>query len=268
FDEQPQQAPAERRIDAAGRFVRQQQLRPRDHRARDRGALLLTARQDRRQRIHALAEADPSQQVDDLASVAGFLPSHHAERQRHVLIGRHVVEQAKILQHDADALAHAGNLILAEQRDVLAEQIDEAARRPDRQEQQAQQRRLAGAGGAGEKLEGMRRNQESKVAQNLRAEPVPQTDIFEPNQAQLRSTWAVAELCSAWAVAGLRPAWIVAEFRPAWTVTGLRPAWAVNPGLEPEPGPELWARGPMVWEPTGQKGFAAVMVSDSLTVAM
>jgi hypothetical protein len=33
----------------------------------------------------------------------------------------------------------------------------------------------------------MRRNQESKVAQNLRAEPVPQTDIFEPNQAQLRS---------------------------------------------------------------------------------
>ncbi len=46
--------------------------------------------------------------------------------------------------------------VLAEQRDVLAEQIDEAARRPQRQEQQAQQRRLARAGGAGEKLEGMR----------------------------------------------------------------------------------------------------------------
>ena len=116
------------------------------------------------------------------------MPSDHPERERDVLIGRHVVEQAKILQHDADALAHVRNLILAEQRDVLAEQIDEAARRPNRQKQQPQQRGLAGARGTGEKLEGMRRNQESKVAQNLRAEPVPQTDIFEPNQAQLRST--------------------------------------------------------------------------------
>jgi hypothetical protein len=33
----------------------------------------------------------------------------------------------------------------------------------------------------------MCRNEERQVAQNLRAEPVAQTDIFEPNQAQLRS---------------------------------------------------------------------------------
>ena len=56
-----------------------------------------------------------------------------------------MVEQAKILQHDADPLAHVRNLILAEQRDVLAEQVDEAARRPNRQKQQPQQRGLAGA---------------------------------------------------------------------------------------------------------------------------
>ena len=31
---------------------------------------------------------------------------------------------------------------------------------------------------------------ETEVAQNLRAEPVTQSDIFEPNQAQLRSMWA------------------------------------------------------------------------------
>jgi len=51
----------------------------------------------------------------------------------------------------------------------------------------------------------------------------------------------------------------VAEFRSAWSA-------AVNPGLEPESGPEpeLRGRGPMVREPAGQKGFAAVMVSDSL----
>jgi hypothetical protein len=34
----------------------------------------------------------------------------------------------------------------------------------------------------------MGRNQEIEVAQNLRPEAVPQSDIFEPNQAQLRST--------------------------------------------------------------------------------
>src|SRR5947209_19151721 len=72
LDEQPQQSSPERRIDAAGRFVREQELRPRDHRARDRGALLLAAGQDRRQRVHALAQADPTQQVDDLLAIAGF----------------------------------------------------------------------------------------------------------------------------------------------------------------------------------------------------
>jgi len=36
-----------------------------------------------------------------------------------------VIEQAKVLQHDADPLAQVGDLILAEQRDVMAEQIDE-----------------------------------------------------------------------------------------------------------------------------------------------
>ena len=47
-------------------------------------------------------------------------------------------------------------------------------------------------------------------------------------------------------MAELRSAWAVAELRSAWTA-------AINPGLEPEPGPEpeLWARGPLVCEPTG-----------------
>ena len=98
-----------------------------------------------------------------------------------------MVEQPEILQHDADALAQVRDLVLAEQRDVVAEQVDEAARRPQRQEQQPQQRGLAGARRAGQELEGMGRDQERQVAQNLRAEPVAQTDIFEPNQAQLRS---------------------------------------------------------------------------------
>jgi hypothetical protein len=69
----------------------------------------------------------------------------------------------------------------------MAEQIDEPAGRPQGQEQEFQQRGLAGAGRTGEKLEGMGGNFEIEVAQNLRAQPVTQADIFEPNQAQLRS---------------------------------------------------------------------------------
>src|SRR4051794_23251306 len=140
LDEQPQQSSPERRIDAAGRLVGEQELRPRDHRARDRRALLLAARQDRRQRIHAVAETHPAQEVDHLLAVARLAAAHDAERQRDVFIGRHVVEQAEILEHDTDALAQVGDLVLAEQRDVMAEQIDEASRRAVRQEQQAQER--------------------------------------------------------------------------------------------------------------------------------
>src|ERR1700694_4697494 len=69
----------------------------------------------------------------------------------------------------------------------MAEQVDQAAGRPQRQEQQLQERGLAGAGRTGEELEGVGRNCEIEVAQNLRAKPVTQADIFEPNQAQLRS---------------------------------------------------------------------------------
>src|SRR6202043_193288 len=106
----------------------------------------------------------------------------------------------------------------------MAEQVDQAAGRPQRQEQQPQQRGLAGAGRAGEELEGVGRDLETKVAQNLRAKPVAQSDIFEPNQAQLRS------ICGA---------------------TG-----NLKPGARRSPGsPRLR---------TQQSGFASVMVSDSL----
>jgi hypothetical protein len=110
----------------------------------------------------------------------------------------------------------------------MAEQIDKATRRPQRQEQQPQERGLAGAGGTGKKLERVRGDLEGEVAQNLRAEPVTQSDIFEPNQAQLRSMRGKA--------GNLRPK---ARNLP------------VSPRLRTE-----------------QNGCASVMVSDSLTVAL
>src|SRR5206468_2494618 len=56
LDEQAQQALPQVRVDVAGRLVGQQKLRPCDHRARNCGALLLPAREHRRQRPHPLAE--------------------------------------------------------------------------------------------------------------------------------------------------------------------------------------------------------------------
>src|SRR3984885_1070748 len=64
LDEQPQQALTEIGIDVAGGLVGEQKLRPRDHRARNRRALLLAAGEDRRQRAHAVSQPDPLQQLD------------------------------------------------------------------------------------------------------------------------------------------------------------------------------------------------------------
>src|SRR5258707_9803549 len=71
-------------------------------------------------------------------------------------------------------------------------------------------------------------DEETEVAQNLRAKPVTQSDIFEPNQAQLRSMWGAA---------------------------GNR---------EPEARSSLASRR----LPARQNSCASVMVSDSLTVAL
>src|SRR5580704_11204506 len=190
LDEQPQQALTEIGIDVAGGLVGEQKLRPRDYRARNRRALLLAAGQNRRQRAHAIAETDPLQQLDHLRPVLGLVLADDAQRQRHVLVGGHVVEQAKILEHQADAAAQGGAAVLGQRRRILVEHGDQAAGRTQRQEQHAQERGLAGARGAGEELERVGVDAEGQVAQNLRASPVAQTDIFEADHAVLRNAQA------------------------------------------------------------------------------
>jgi hypothetical protein len=71
-------------------------------------------------------------------------------------------------------------------------------------------------------------DQKTEVAQNLRAKPVTQSDIFEPNQAQLRSMWGAAG-----------------------NLKSKLPGSPVSSRLRTE-----------------QNGCASVMVSDSLTVAL
>ena len=70
--------------------------------------------------------------------------------------------------------------------EIDPELVDQAARRLERKEQKAQQRGLAGTGGAGEKLEGMRLNPEREVAKHLRPQAVEQAYVLESDHAPLR----------------------------------------------------------------------------------
>ena len=98
-----------------------------------------------------------------------------------------MIEQAEILEDDADAAAQQRQFAARDGRNVAVEHADQAARRLQRHEQQAQKRRLAGARGAGQELERLFRNVEGQVPEDFRAHAVTQTDIFKMNQRAAQS---------------------------------------------------------------------------------
>src|ERR1700722_1624560 len=133
FDEESQQPLTEIGIDVAGRLVGEQELRARNHGARDRGALLFPAGEDWRQGAHAIAEPDPLQQFDDFGPVICLFLAQNAQRQAYILVGRQVVEQPEILKDDTDPAAQIGAAILAQGGRIMIEHADQAAGRPQRQ---------------------------------------------------------------------------------------------------------------------------------------
>src|SRR5579862_1609216 len=195
LDEQSQQSLTEIGIDVAGRLVGEQKLRPCDHGPRNRGALLLAAGENGRQRSDAFTETDPMQQFHNLRPIGGLVLANDTQRQRDVLIGGHVVEQPEVLEYEADPAPHCRPAVLAERRGVLVEHRDEAPRRPQRQKKQAKQRRLAGPGRPSEELKRIGVDTEGQVAQDLGAKPVAQADILESDHAVLRiACWTRARL--------------------------------------------------------------------------
>ena len=94
-----------------------------------------------------------------------------------------MVEQAEILEHDADAAADVRQVAAGERGGVAAEHADQPARRLQRQKQQAQQRGLAGAGGASQKLERVWLYPEGEILQDFRSRTVSQTDILEADHS-------------------------------------------------------------------------------------
>jgi hypothetical protein len=110
FEKEIEQAAGHRRIDIAGRLVGKQDFGAVDQGAGDGGALLLAARQHRRQHVDALAEPDPFQQFEHVGLVGALVLAAHAQRQRDILIGGQMIEQAEILEDDADAAAQQRQL--------------------------------------------------------------------------------------------------------------------------------------------------------------
>src|SRR5262249_37048063 len=123
-------------------------------------------------------------------TIAGLIAAEDAQRQRHVLVGAHVVEQPEVLKYDADAPPQVRERILRQRRDVVAEYRDEDARRSQREKQQPQQRGFAGARRPGQELERVGLDLEIEVAQNLAPEPVAQSDVFEADQSSLQTPGA------------------------------------------------------------------------------
>jgi hypothetical protein len=95
------------------------------------------------------------------------------------------VEQAEILEDHAHAPPQAGERVAGDAAHLLAEHRDEAAARPGREQDQAQQRGLARTRRPGEELERVRGDREADVAQHLRAHAVAHAHVLEPDDGLL-----------------------------------------------------------------------------------
>jgi len=97
-----------------------------------------------------------------------------------------VIEQPEVLKHNADAAAQGRQRVPIERGDVLVEQRDQAARRLEREKQQAKQRGFSGPRRTGQKLKRMWLDSECEITQHLGSEAVAQSYVFETDQSCLR----------------------------------------------------------------------------------
>ena len=137
--EQMEQPVRHFRIDVAGRLVGDEQFGPADHRPGDGDALLLAARQGRRAGAGAVGEADPGEHLADRRFEVAVLDPGDPERQRDIVEGGKMRDQPEILEDDADPPAKARQARARHGDDVLAEQPDQAAARPQREIEQFEQ---------------------------------------------------------------------------------------------------------------------------------
>ena len=168
FAQPAAQLAADLRVERAERLVEQQHLGLDRHGAGERDALALAAGELRR---IALLQAGELHEVEQFGGAAADLglgrprragPDLQAEAD--ILGHGHVPEQRVVLEHEADiALLHGAV------RGVLVAEKDGAAGRPLEPGDQAQQRRLAGAGGPEKRDQLARPDVERNLVQRRKA---------------------------------------------------------------------------------------------------
>jgi hypothetical protein len=138
------------RVEVTGRFVRQQDRRLAGDGAGHGDALLLTARELRRQVLGAMRHADALERGVGALAALGRLHAAIDQRQLDVLEHGEVANQVEALEDEPDlAVADARALRQREVRDLVAVQHVRAFGRRVQQSEDRQQRRLAAARWAG-----------------------------------------------------------------------------------------------------------------------
>ena len=116
-----------------------------DDRARDRDALLLTARELVRSGAGLVREPDEREHLRNLAADRGSRFALHAERVRDVLERRPVAQQLEVLEDAPDVATEQRHLRALEPRQVAAADDDPAVARLELLEEQPDDRGLARA---------------------------------------------------------------------------------------------------------------------------
>ncbi|MGY3407375.1 hypothetical protein ACVWZV_003488 [Bradyrhizobium sp. GM5.1] len=138
-------------VERGQRFVHQDQPRLEDHGACERHALALAAGELRDTALFVAGKTDHRKRRAHLIRPGRLRQPSRAQGKGNILADAHMREQRVVLEHDADIA-----LVRRHPGDVAAAEQDRSARWQDEAAEDAEQRRLAGAGGAeqGDELAG------------------------------------------------------------------------------------------------------------------
>ena len=154
-------------------------LGPPDDRTADGDQLALAHGQFAGRLLDRFTEAQPAQQLADMAGDLLVVGAGEPQRQGHVLERAEMVEQAEILEHHADAPLQAAGLGPVELGGVAAEEVKVAAADRLGQRQDTQERGLAGTAGADEEVEAAGRQSQPDVVQHLGTVAVAHRDVVQ-----------------------------------------------------------------------------------------
>ena len=121
------------------------------------------------QRVHPVLQPDPLEHLEGLPLLRGQRQAQHPHDERDVLEHAEAGDEPEILEDEADAAAVALHLGRLQRDQIAAEHLQLALTGDVFTQQQAQQRRFAGAAGTGEEDELTLVDSEIEVAERVDA---------------------------------------------------------------------------------------------------